>query len=75
MRTSGHQDPRLDPRVRALHDQAVAAGQPLYRDPSTGYYVLTAQALLDKGQCCGNGCRHCPFDLEQQRQAGRPKPT
>jgi hypothetical protein len=75
MRTSGHQDPRLDARIRALHDQAVTKNQPLYRDPKTGYYVLTAQALLDKGQCCGNGCRHCPFDSEQQSQAGRAQPS
>lgn len=72
MRTTGDQDPRMNPTLRALHDQAVAAGQALYRDPFTGYYVLTAKALRDKGDCCGNGCRHCPFTPEEQAQAGRP---
>ena len=29
-----------------------------------GYVVLTAQFLLERGYCCGNGCRHCPFSYE-----------
>jgi hypothetical protein len=29
-----------------------------------GYVVLTAKYHLDKGYCCGNGCRHCPYDYE-----------
>lgn len=27
-----------------------------------GYIVLTAKYHLDRGHCCGNGCRHCPYD-------------
>ncbi len=27
-----------------------------------GYIVLTAQYHLEKGNCCGNGCLHCPFN-------------
>ena len=27
-----------------------------------GYMVLTAQYLLRRGFCCGNGCKHCPYD-------------
>ncbi|MBP6236040.1 MAG: hypothetical protein KA270_14295 [Saprospiraceae bacterium] len=23
--------------------------------------VLTAHFLKNRGYCCGNGCRHCPF--------------
>jgi len=26
------------------------------------YMVLTAKYLLQKGECCGNGCRHCPYN-------------
>lgn len=26
-----------------------------------GYMVLTEKFHLKKGFCCGNGCRHCPF--------------
>jgi hypothetical protein len=24
--------------------------------------ALTAQFLLDRGYCCGNGCRNCPYE-------------
>ncbi|AEW02709.1 hypothetical protein A4D02_01680 [Niastella koreensis] len=27
-----------------------------------GYMVLTAQYHLERGNCCGNGCRHCPYE-------------
>jgi len=26
-----------------------------------GLMVLTRRYLLDRGHCCGSGCRHCPF--------------
>lgn len=29
-----------------------------------GYMVLTEQYHINKGHCCGHGCRHCPFDFE-----------
>ena len=45
----------------AAHARAVAAGQRTYRDPRTGYVVMTELAHLDRGSCCGNGCRHCPY--------------
>ncbi|NNE68162.1 MAG: hypothetical protein HKN33_16480 [Pyrinomonadaceae bacterium] len=32
-----------------------------------GLMVLTAHFLLNRGYCCSNGCRHCPYDDE-----GRP---
>jgi hypothetical protein len=24
--------------------------------------IFTALFHIKRGQCCGNGCRHCPFD-------------
>ena len=48
--------------IKQLHDEAVAAGRNFYRDPATGYMVLTERAHLERGSCCGNQCRHCPFD-------------
>lgn len=24
--------------------------------------VFTAEFHIKRGQCCGNGCRHCPYD-------------
>jgi Family of unknown function (DUF5522) len=29
----------------------------------SGYVVLTAKYHLEKGKCCGNGCKHCPYDF------------
>jgi Family of unknown function (DUF5522) len=39
-------------------------GIDFYIDAATGYTVLTAKYHLDKGYCCGNGCRHCPYQFE-----------
>ena len=46
----------------ARHDRAMAAGLSTYVDPATGYSVLTADYLADRGYCCSNGCRHCPWE-------------
>ena len=29
-----------------------------------GFVVLTGKYHLEKGYCCGNGCRHCPYKYE-----------
>ena len=29
-----------------------------------GNMVLTAHYLLKRGYCCGNGCKHCPYQYE-----------
>ncbi len=43
------------------HEEAVAAGNPTYRDPSTGLSVLTVATHVARGTCCESGCRHCPY--------------
>jgi hypothetical protein len=48
--------------VSEAHDAAVAAGQAGYSDPDTGLFVLTAAYLRDRGTCCDNKCRHCPYE-------------
>jgi uncharacterized protein DUF5522 len=30
----------------------------------TGLMVLTEKYHLQRGYCCGNGCRHCPYNYE-----------
>lgn len=30
-----------------------------------GMMVLTAHYLKNRGYCCGNGCKNCPFDYIQ----------
>ena len=32
-----------------------------------GYMVLTEAFHLARGNCCGNACRHCPYDHENVR--------
>lgn len=27
-----------------------------------GFLVFTAKYLKNRGFCCGNGCRHCPYE-------------
>jgi hypothetical protein len=29
-----------------------------------GYVVLTEVYHLKRGLCCGNGCKHCPFEYK-----------
>jgi hypothetical protein len=29
-----------------------------------GLVVLTETYHLEKGYCCGNGCKHCPYEFE-----------
>lgn len=29
-----------------------------------GLITFTAKYLLDRGYCCGSGCRHCPYHYE-----------
>jgi len=29
--------------------------------------VFTALFHLQRGQCCGNGCRHCPYEPSYQK--------
>jgi len=45
----------------AAHRRAVDLGLSTYRDPATGYLVMTAAYLAERGYCCHAGCRHCPY--------------
>ncbi|MEZ5013051.1 MAG: DUF5522 domain-containing protein [Chitinophagales bacterium] len=37
-----------------------------YYIDKNGLLVFTTKYLLDRGYCCGNGCRHCPYTGEQK---------
>lgn len=50
------------PEWEALHEKACSEGRSTYRDPATGYQVFTRLHHLQRGECCGSGCRHCPFE-------------
>ena len=47
--------------ILAAHDAAMAAGEPGYEDPVTGLFVFTARYHAERGTCCENDCRHCPY--------------
>lgn len=36
-----------------------------------GLVVLTEKYLLERGYCCGNGCRHCPYHYENVKEPRR----
>ena len=44
----------------------------MYFDDS-GFTVFTEKYLLDKGYCCGNGCRHCPYEYKMVPEPKRSK--
>ncbi len=35
-----------------------------YYFDESGLMIFTENYLLQKGECCGNGCRHCPFNYK-----------
>ncbi|KAJ1425163.1 hypothetical protein B484DRAFT_307571, partial [Ochromonadaceae sp. CCMP2298] len=47
--------------ITRIHRQACDRGDSTYKDPSTGYTVFTASLHRQRGKCCGNRCRHCPY--------------
>jgi len=49
------------PEILRRHAAAIQAGQAGYTDPVSGLFVLTAAFLTERGFCCDNGCRHCPY--------------
>ncbi len=61
------------PDYEELHTQACAEGKSGYIDPKTGHLVFTALALKKTGRCCGNDCRHCPFEHENVEENKRRK--
>jgi len=39
-------------------------GTDFYYDEN-GFFVFTEKYHLQKGYCCGNGCKHCPYNYEK----------
>ncbi len=42
---------------------ALIEGQDYYLNEK-GLLTFTSKYLLHRGYCCGNGCKHCPYDYE-----------
>lgn len=60
-------DDALAAEIRRRHAAAVEAGHPGYLDPATGLFVFTARHHRQRGICCHNDCRHCPFGRPPSR--------
>lgn len=45
----------------------LVAGEDYYIE--NGLYVFTEKYLLERGYCCGSGCRHCPYGMQPPRKA------
>ncbi len=48
--------------IHKLHKKAMNDRLDYYIDPDTGYQVMTAQYLWQRGWCCNSDCRHCPYN-------------
>lgn len=48
--------------IYIAHLNAVRDRKLYYIDPKTKFKVMTISQLLYEGKCCGNGCRHCPYE-------------
>ena len=59
--------------LESLHNRACAEGRDTYIDPISGYQVLTSNALIKQGRCCGNSCRHCPYGRFNVRGVDSPE--
>lgn len=56
---------RMKDVTEAWHFRHIASlrkGQTQYIDPVTGYTVFNEYFHVLRGRCCGNICRHCPYD-------------
>ena len=56
-----------DVDIEEVHHRALCQKSTTYTDPCTGFLVFSERAHLQRGQCCGNLCRHCPYGWENAR--------
>ena len=52
-------DAATTPEMQCEQSSSLVEGQDFYFDQ--GRFVLTEGYLKRRGQCCDNGCRHCPY--------------
>jgi len=59
--------------IEELHRCAVERGEISYTDPATGYTVFTQLFMIERGWCCGSGCRHCPYGHQNVEPGRKPQ--
>jgi hypothetical protein len=57
-------------RIMKNKEKKLVEGLDFYFD-TTGYIVFTEHYHREKGTCCGNGCRHCPYAFINVREPRR----
>jgi hypothetical protein len=50
--------------------QVLTEGVDYYLDEK-GLMTFTAKYLLERGYCCGNGCKNCPYEYEAVKEPRR----
>jgi hypothetical protein len=48
-----------------VQPQPLILGEDYYLED--GKYVFTSTYHLKRGNCCGSGCRHCPYPKEEKQ--------
>ena len=48
--------------IENLHKLACEKKEDTYIDPNTKFLVFTKKYHQERGNCCGNKCRHCPYN-------------
>lgn len=56
----------LSPEILEAHRLACEQGLKSYLDPLSGYEIYTERYLRDRGFCCNQCCRHCPYGSPDQ---------
>jgi hypothetical protein len=41
---------------------------------ASGYRVMTESYLVNRGYCCSNGCKHCPYSPRAQKGNRKLRP-
>lgn len=54
--------------IEDIHKNACLKNKDIYIDPKTGLSVFTKVFMEKRGYCCGNGCRHCPFNNKDPKK-------
>ncbi len=60
--SEGSKDNQSQNTQASGNNQALKEGTDYYFE--NGFMVLTEHFLRNRGYCCGNACRHCPFGHE-----------
>lgn len=54
--------------ISKLNENAKLTNSKFYIDPKTKYKVIPTHVHEKRGTCCGNMCRHCPYDWVNVKQ-------